>query len=207
MGDIQRSEEWFAEKLGKLSGSRVGEILPLKRGSYPATRETLLYELLAERITGHRVEKYITPVMAWGVEIEPVARERYADAQGVQVVETGFVHHPTIRNFGASPDGLVGTDGVLEIKCPSTSKVLKILAGEDIEPGWMFQMMTEMTVTRRDWCDFVLFDPRLQSPLDLTIRRIKRDKLVCELIEAEAVKFNAELDGKERIIRERMVRF
>lgn len=207
MNELQRTPEWFEQKLGRLSGSRVHEIIPLKRGSYPASREALLYELLSERITGQRAEKYVTPSMAWGTEMEPIAIERYVAQTGRSVGTIGFVHHPSIPKFGASPDGVVGSDGVIECKCPGTSKVLKILSGEDIDPSWAFQMQTEMIVTRRDWCDFVLYDPRLPAPLDLTIRRIHKDKLVCELIEAEAKKFNAELDEKELTIRERMSRF
>lgn len=202
----QRTEQWFAEKLGRLSGSRIGEIIPGKRGGYLASREALLWELLAERITGQRADKYTTPAMQWGIDMEPVARAKYSEMTANSVEEVGFIHHRTIANFGASPDGLVSTDGVLEVKCPGTAKVLKILTGEDPDPGWLFQIQTEMIVTGRPWCDFVLYDPRLPAPLDLTIRRITADKLVQELIEAEARKFNEELDQAELKIRERMAR-
>jgi len=203
----QRTGKWFADKLGKLSASRVGDIIPGKRGGYLATRENLLWELLAERITGTRADKYVTPAMQWGIDLEPIARDAYVAMTGNEVTEVGFIPHPKIANFGASPDGLVGTDGVLEIKAPSTSTVLKILSGSDINPAWLFQVQCEILVTCRQWADLVIFDPRLQAPLDLTIITIKRDKLVCELIETEAVRFNRELDELELKIRERQARF
>lgn len=205
--ELQRTPEWFADKLGRLSASRVSNIIPGARGKYLAAREALLFELLVERITGARVEQFVTKEMQHGIDFEPVARERYSQATGNSVEETGFIHHRSIANFGASPDGLVSTDGVLEVKAPSTSTVLKILSGSDINPAWAFQVQCEILVTHRQWADLVIFDPRLQAPLDLTIITIKKDKLVCELIETEARKFNAELDELELKIRERQARF
>jgi hypothetical protein len=205
MNELQRTPEWFEQKLGKLSGSRVYDIIPGKRGGYLAARETLMFELLVERITGQRVEKYITPAMQLGIDLEPVAIERYVAHTGRAVGDIGFVPHPTIQNFGASPDGVIGSDGVLEVKCPNSATVLKILAGGEINPAWLYQVQCEMLVSNRDWCDLCMFDPRLPAPLDLTVRRIKRDRLVQQLIEHESKLFNAELAGYEEAIRTRAV--
>ena len=200
----QRTEAWHAEKLGNLSASRVYDIIPGSRGAYPAAREHLLYELLAERITGTRVEKYVTAAMQWGIDMEPVARDTYSLGMGVDVEETGFHLHPKIPRLGASPDGLVPDNGLVEIKCPSTSNTLKLWAGEDIDPRYNFQMQTQMSVTGREWCDFVSFDLRLPRPLDLFVKRIKRDRFVIELIEHEARKFLEELHNLEKTILEKM---
>jgi putative phage-type endonuclease len=200
----QRTEAWYAEKLGRLSASRVYDIIPGKRGSYLESRNRLMWEVLAERITGKRTEKYVTAAMQYGIDMEPVARAAYTFTTHEDVVETGFHVHPTISGLGASPDGLVGTDGLLEIKVPNTETALKAWAGEEIDPRYMYQMQCQMACTGRQWCDFVVYDPRLPLKLELYIKGVKRDKLVVELIEYEARKFLAELGEIEGRIRERM---
>ena len=202
--EIQRSDAWFESKLGCLSASRVYDIIPGARGGYLASRDRLMFELLAERITGRRTEKYVTAAMMLGIDMEPVARSAYEAAMGVPVTETGFHLHPTIPRFGASPDGLVGEDGLCEIKVPNTETALKAWAGEDIDPRYQYQMLTQMACTGRDWCDYVIYDQRLPLELEIYIKRVKRDKLVVQLIEMEAKKFLAELHEIESRIRERM---
>lgn len=200
----QRTEAWFTARLGCLTSSRVYDIIPGSRGAYPAAREHLLYELLAERITGNRVEKYVTAAVQWGVDMEPVARDAYSLGMGVDVIETGFHLHPSIPRFGASPDGMVGDDGLLEIKAPLTETALKAWAGKDIDPRYNYQMQTQLLVTKREWCDFVIYDPRLPAQLELYVRRVKRDRFIAELIEFQARKFLEELHSLERIVMEKM---
>lgn len=205
MNDIkQRTPEWFAAKLGNLSASRLFDIIPGKRGGYLESRSRLLWELLAERITGTRVEKFVTSAMQYGIDMEPYARALYEDKFGAPVIEVGYIKHPTIQGLGASPDGLVDSDGLIEIKCPTTQVALKAWAGEDIDPAHMFQMQTQMACTKRAWCDYVVFDQRLPVGLEMYSKRIKRDRFVIELIEFESVKFLTELNGLEKKIRERM---
>lgn len=206
MSDVmQRTAAWFAEKLGNLGASRVFDIIPGKRGGYLESRERLMWELLCERITGRRVDRYVTQAMQYGIDTEPLARAAYDVAMGGLLVdETGYHKHKTINGLGASPDGLVGKDGLVEIKCPDSSTALKAWAGEEIEPRYHYQMQTQMACTGRAWCDFVVYDPRLPIKLEMWVKRIPRDRLVIELIETEARKFLADLAERESKIRERM---
>jgi len=200
----QRTEAWFADKNGRLSASRVYDIIPGKRGSYLESRNRLMWELLAERITGKRTEKYVTAAMQWGIDQEKFAKAAYEASYVVPIDDCGFILHPTIPGFGASPDGLIGPDGVWESKSPTTVHTLQILATGEIDPAWHYQCQTQMACTGRDYCDFTLWDPRLPAPLDLTVKRIYRDRLVIELLEHEAKKFLEELQALEDKIKERI---
>lgn len=175
MSDLQRTPEWYRDRCGCLTGSRVADALAVsKRDGKPLkARQDLLLEILAERLTGEVQAHFTTAAMQWGIDHEDEAREAYELATGEVVEGTGFVRHPLIDRFGASPDGLVGTDGLVEIKCPGTAThVYRLMnPGAGIE-AYRPQLLAQLACTGRAWVDMVDFDPRIQDPaLRLRIER------------------------------------
>lgn len=190
----QGSQEWLAARIGKVTASRVADVIATTKTGYSASRANYEAELIAERLTGEPAEKFSNAAMAWGTEKEPEAREAYAFLKGVDVVQIGFVDHPVIAMTGASPDGLVGKDGLVEIKAPNTATHLDTLLGGKVPAKYITQMMWQMACTGRQWCDFVSFDPRLPAHLQTFIRRVPRDNALIADLEKEVRKF---LDGVE----------
>ena len=127
MTDQQRTSEWFAQRLGKVTASKVADVIARTKSGYSASRENYLAQLVVERFTGQPTESYTNAAMQWGTDQEPFARAAYENATGVLVEECGLVLHPEISDSGASPDGLVGDDGLIEIKCPSTATMIETL--------------------------------------------------------------------------------
>src|SRR5262245_17528081 len=112
----QRSPEWLMARVGKVTASRVGDLMARTRNGWAASRSTYQIELIVERLSGQPADKYISQAMAWGTETEPFAKEAYAKKTGLQIVECGFIPHPKIKMSGASPDGLIGDLGLIEVK-------------------------------------------------------------------------------------------
>ena len=191
----QRTPEWFAERLGKITASRIADVVGKTRsGSYGAARKNYMAELLCQRLTGQQEEKFTSAAMQHGTDTEPAARAMYMLETGTDVTETGFIPHPVIAMSGASPDGLAGEDGLIEIKCPNTATHLEFLQSRKPKHEYLLQMQWQMACTGRQWCDFVSYDDRLPEKLAYRCIRIPRDdKLIAEL-EEEAVKFLTELD-------------
>lgn len=166
----QRTDEWYMERLGKVTASRVIDIMPSeKNGKYLYSREEYMAELIAERISNEPMPGFQTPSMAWGIAQEPLARKAYANAMGTPVEETGFVEHFFIKNFGASPDGLIGDDGLAEFKCPHTKKHLQTLMGAKPDRAYQYQMLAQKLCTGRSWVNFVSFDPRIGPEMELVV--------------------------------------
>src|SRR5699024_10393003 len=140
-------------------------------------------ELVVERLTGVPKEGFSNAAMAWGTETEPQARATFTLTTGLSVEEVGFVDHPSIEMTGASPDGLIGDSGLIEIKCPNSATHIATLRGSDIDDKYMKQMQWQMACMARDWCDFVSFDPRLPDEMQLHIRRVEADRELIEEIE------------------------
>lgn len=165
----QGTEAWLAERLGHVTGSRVSDALA-KKGT--ATRENYLWQLVAERLTG-QVQESFSPnaAMIRGTEQEPIARAAYEAHTGHFVAQTGFVKHPAIEWFGASPDGLVGDDGLVEIKNPNSATHLAYRKAGQPPAKYRYQMMAQMACTGRQWCDFVSYDSRLPESKQLFIVR------------------------------------
>lgn len=173
----QRTDEWMAERIGKVTASRVFAILDTTaKGQPTAARLALLKEIVVERLTGQRKDVFINKAMQRGIDLEPVARTEYEMRHGVMVIETGFVPHPTLDNVGASPDGLVGDDGLIEIKCPETWNHLEVMQTGEIPPQYIAQMQLQMECTGRGWCDFVSYDDRLPEHLAYFERRVEYDR-------------------------------
>lgn len=192
---IQGSPEWLLARCGKVTASRVADILAKTKSGPSASRSNYLAEIVAERLTGEAAEGFTNAAMQRGTELEPLARQCYEFARGVSVIEVGFVPHTAIENFGASPDGLVGDDGLVEIKCPGTAKHISTLRGASIDGKYITQMQVQMACTGREWCDFVSYDPRLPVEMQLHVRRVERDSQYIDEIEREVIAFLGEVDA------------
>jgi putative phage-type endonuclease len=190
----QRSEEWFAARRGKVTASKIGDILnTIRNGNWAASRKNYAAQLVTERLTGKDPEPFTNEAIEWGIAQEAPAREAYTQRTGSLVQEVGFIDHPTIAFAGASPDGLVGDDGLLEIKCPTTATHIERLLGAEIPEGYRLQMFWQMACTGRKWCDFVSFDPRLPEDMQLFIQRFERDEEEIAYIEKQVQVFLGEV--------------
>lgn len=192
----QLSPEWFAERCGKVTASRVADVMAKTKSGPAASRANYMAELIAERLTGQTAEAYTNAAMQWGSEHEQEARDAYSFYTEREVELTGFVPHPDIDGFGASPDGLVSTDGLIEVKCPNTATHLDTLTSRSIPEKYQIQMQAQMSCTGRQWNDFVSYDPRLPERLKLFVKRIPRDPVKIAEIEREVKAFLSELETK-----------
>lgn len=192
----QGTPEWFAARCGKVTASRVADVIAKTKSGYGASRATYMGQLIAERLTGEVAESFSSSAMKWGTDMEPEARAAYAFRMDADVQLVGFVDHPTIPMSGASPDGLVGEDGLVEIKCPNTSTHIDTLLSQRVPQKYVIQMMWQMACTGRQWCDYCSFDPRLPESMRLFVFRLARDEQAIKELEDEVSRFIAELDAK-----------
>lgn len=202
----QRSEEWFKARLGKVTASRVSDLMARTKTGYSASRANYMAELICERLTGQPAERFSNAAMQWGNDTEPHAKAAYAFMRDATVEDVGFILHPVIADFGASPDGLIGADGLVEIKCPNTATHIETLLGDGIEGKYLTQMQVQMACTGRQWCDFVSFDPRLPGEMQLFIKRVERDDARIREIEAEVQSFLGEIGKKMDALHSRFVK-
>lgn len=200
----QGSPEWFAARLGKVTASRVDDVVAKTKTGYSTSRDNYMAELVLERVTGARQEGYTNAAMQWGTETEPLARAAYEAHTGELVVEVGMAPHPKIEMSGASPDGLVGDDGLLEIKCPNSATHLDTLLTGKPQGKYVIQMQWQMACTGTKWCDFVSFDPRFPEALQLFVTRINRDDAHIKTLEDEVSSFLRELDDKVQKVNQLM---
>jgi putative phage-type endonuclease len=201
MSEEQGTESWFADRLGKVTASRLADVLAKTKTGYSASRTNYMTQLVLERITQTKAESYSNAAMEWGTEQEPFARAAYEAHTGQMVEEVGFIPHPDIEAAGASPDGLVGDDGMVEIKCPSSSTALEVWlthsqGGNPVDAKYYAQMQWQMRCADRAWCDYVVFDPRMPAKAQLFVTRVHRDDEWLAVTEGEVVKFLAEVDAK-----------
>jgi putative phage-type endonuclease len=192
----QGSEAWFQARLGKATGSRIADIIAKTKTGYATSRENYMAQLVCERMTQKVAESYSNSAMAWGTETEPLARAAYEVKTGLTVDQVGFVDHPTISMTGASPDGLVGESGMIEIKCPNTATNIDTLLSNKVPTKYLTQMTWQMCCTGRHWTDFVSYDPRLPENLQLFIKRVEYDPKYASELEQEVIRFLDEVDGK-----------
>ena len=197
----QGTAEWFEARLGKVTASRVADLSAKTKTGYSASRSAYMAELLVERITGKPVDKYKTPAMEWGTIQEPNAREVYEGLHGNLVETVGFVPHPKIPNSGASPDGLIADDGLVEIKCPTTITHLETVMSGEVPEKYMKQIAWQMACTGRQWCDFISYDPRVPPNLAMFTKRVQRDEDLVKLLENEVILFLQELNDKLDILK------
>jgi len=192
----QRTEEWFAARIGKVTASRVADVIAKTKSGYSASRDNYMAQLICERLTGQQGESFTNAAMTWGTETEPLARSAYEAYADVMVEEVGFVPHPTIEMSGASPDGLVGLFGMLEIKCPNTATHIDTLLTQTVPGKYITQMQWQMRCCERQWCEYCSYDPRLPQELQLFVKRVEFDPEYVAMLEKEVIQFLAELDDK-----------
>jgi putative phage-type endonuclease len=192
----QGSPEWLAARCGRVTASRMADLMARTKSGWGASRNNYMAELIAERLTGCPATFFVNDAMRHGTEQEPYARRAYAESFGVDVLETGFVPHPELDMAGASPDGLIGDDGMLEIKAPNTSTHIETLLGAPIAEKYVLQMQWQMATTGRSYCDFASFDPRLPENMRLHVRRVPRDVSLILDLETEVAAFIREIDEK-----------
>jgi putative phage-type endonuclease len=192
----QKSDEWFAARAGRATASRIADIVAKTKSGYSASRANYMAQLVVERMTGKVAESFSNAAMDWGTEQEPYARAAYEAHSGVLVDEVGMVDHPTVAMSGASPDGLVGEDGLVEIKCPTTATHIETLMEKAAPKKYIDQMQWQMACTGRKWCDFVSFDPRMPEGLQLFVKRVERDDEYIAELESEVAAFLQEVSDK-----------
>lgn len=190
----QRTEAWYTARAGKITASRIKD-LSAKPKAGKCLNDTLT-KILAERLSGEPTPTAKNKAMEWGIECEPLARQAYELATFCTVVEVGLIDHPTIPLSGASPDGLVGDDGLIEIKCPETATHTNTLLTNEVPAEYLPQVQWQMACTGRKWCDFVSFDPRLEPPLQIKIIRVDRDDKVIGELEQQVMTANQILNEK-----------
>lgn len=193
---IQGSDSWKALRCGRVTASRVADIVAKTKTGHSASRANYMAQLITERLTGTVAESFTNAAMQHGTETEPEARNAYCFYQGVSVEQIAFVPHPTIDQAGASPDGLVDGDGLVEIKCPQSATHLETLLDQAVPGKYETQMQFQMACTGRQWCDYVSYDPRMPENMRLFIKRVPRDQARITELETEIVRFLKELDAK-----------
>jgi putative phage-type endonuclease len=197
----QRTDEWFAQRLGKVTASRVGDVIAKTKTGPSASRDNYATQLVLERLTNAKGEFFTNAAMQWGTETEPMARQAYELKRGVFVDEVGFIDHPTIDMSGASPDGLVDKTGLVEIKCPESKTHMEYLMSGKPPAKYIPQMMWQMACTGREWCDFVSFDPRFPTNLQILVVKVEYDPTYVKMLELEITQFLDEVSKKVELLR------
>lgn len=211
----QRTPDWFAARVGKVTASKIADVCAKTRTGYGASRANYMTDLMIERLTGRPTPYYCNQAMQWGTDQEASARSLYEQVTLDEVTEVGLIDHPSVSMTAASPDGLIGDDGLVEIKCPASATHAQFVIDGKIPDKYIKQMMWQLECTGRQWCDFVSYDPRFHPDFDannplvplfskhtLVIKRIELDDSALTEIRAEVVKFLAELDDMVQSFRE-----
>ena len=196
----QGSDAWHVARLGMATASRFTDVLAKTRSGYSTSRKNYAVELALEIITGTRQDFYQSSAMAWGSETEPVARLEYELITGNEVEETGFWKHDLLP-IGASPDGLVNKDGLLEIKCPNSATHLETLISGKVPRQYIAQVQGQLLITERDWADFVSYDPRMPENAKIKIIRVERDEEFIKELIYELEEFVKEVDEQVQFIK------
>lgn len=199
----QRSLEWFAHRAGRVTASRIADVMAKTKTGPGAARKNYAADLVAERLTGEIREGFSNAAMQWGTDMEPQARAAYEFLHDASVSEVGFIDHPTLAMAGCSPDGLVGDAGMVEIKCPNTATHIDTLLTGSIDGKYHKQMQFQLACSGRAWCDFVSYDPRLPAEMQLFVQRVPRDPALIVEIETEVAAFLAEADETVAALRAR----
>lgn len=185
----QRSDEWFQARLGKVTASRIIDVMAQVKTGEAAARKNYKTELVVERLTGNKAEGLTTADMQWGVDLEDQAKRFYELLTEQTVTDCGFIEHPFMKDSGASPDGFISEMGLIEIKCPKTTTHIDTLLGKPIKREYILQMQWQMACTNREWCDFISFDPRIGHDLSMYTKRIQRDEKMISKIEEAVLYF------------------
>ena len=198
MNAPQGTEEWLKKRLGKITGSTIHKIMSAKENS--STRSKLLQDLILERLSGSPAKNIVTGPMARGLELESEARQAY-ELKNQKVTLTGFIDHPTIKEAGASPDGLIGDDGLIEIKCLNIKNHNEIVQKKFLPKQYNLQIQFQLACTKRAWCDFVAYHP--ESDQSLYVKRVLPDDELIKHINEKAIIFVGEVEEKYRAMKVR----
>lgn len=188
-----QAAEWMQARIGLLTASRMCDAIAKAKTGWSASRKKYMIELIAEKLTGIPTVSYMSQAMVWGIETEPKARAAYESLKGVTVDKATFATHPVIPNCGASPDGYVLDDGLVEIKCPETRTHIAYLIDRKIDEDYVIQMQWQMACTGRKWVDFCMYDPRLPLSCSLIVTRVFRDDALIKGLEKLAIGFLQEM--------------
>ena len=195
--------EWIRERVGYLTASNMGRAMAfLKDGkTESAERRKLKIQILAERLADSAVDHYVSPDMQWGLDMEPAAKKEYVKLTGTHILDGGFVKHPKIEFFGATPDAFIHHDGLLEIKCPRTETHTGYLLERKVPDQYRPQILAQLACTGRKWADFMSYDPRIPNPkFQSLIVRFQPEKAEIEKVEAAAIQFLKEVETMFEII-------
>ena len=201
LATVQGSEAWLRSRMGKVTASRVADVMAKTKTGPSASRQSYMDQLVVEILTGQRADSFSSTAMQWGTDTEPLARAAYEARVGEFVDETGFHLHPRIEQSGASPDGLIG-EGLLEIKCPNSSTHIEYLVSKKAPTKYVIQMQWQLAVMNRPWCDFLSFDPRMPRELQMFLVRVERDDAYIQTLENEVEAFLGELNQRVNQLRE-----
>lgn len=190
----QGTPEWLQARCGLVTASRISDVLAKIKTGEAASRRDYRAQLVAERISGKPTESFTNAAMQWGTEHEPFARAAYELATDSFVEQVGLIRHPEIIMTGASPDGLVSHNGLVEIKCPNTATHIEYALSGKPPAKYQNQMLWQMECTGREWCDFVSFDPRMPEDMRLFIVRFDRDQKRIDDMKDEVINFICEVE-------------
>jgi len=196
----QRTEEWFQQRLGKVTASRISDVIAKTKTGVSTSRQNYLVQLVSERITGKKGDSFVNQAMLDGIERESAARELYERTRGVSVTEVGFFDHPIIKNSGASPDGAVNSEeegkyaGLIEIKCPIETTHTNTLMNKLVPSKYIPQMQWQLACTGAKWVDFVSYNPNFPDTMQIFVARVERDNSYIAELESEVLKFLDEVD-------------
>jgi len=198
----QRTEEWFQQRLGKVTASRISDVIAKTKTGVSTSRQNYLVQLVSERLTGKKGDSFVNQAMLDGIERESAARELYMQTRGVSVTEVGFFDHPVIKNSGASPDGAVNAEeegkyaGLIEIKCPIETTHTNTLMSKSVPSKYLPQIQWQMASVSPNvkWVDFISFNPNFPDKMQLFVARVERDNAYIAELEAEVIKFLDEVE-------------
>jgi len=196
----QGTEEWFQQRLGKVTASRLSDVIAKTKKGESTSRQNYLIQLVSERLTGKKTDSFTNKAMEDGVEREPIARKLYESKTNSIVTEVGFFDHPVIKSSGASPDGAVNAEeegkyaGLVEIKCPIETTHTNTLMNKLVPSKYIPQMQWQLACTGAKWVDFVSYNPNFPDTMQIFVARVERDNAYIAELESEVLKFLDEVD-------------
>lgn len=198
----QGTDAWFAMRLGKVTASRVADVMAKTKTGVAASRQNYLIELALQRVTGVFEQGFTTQAMQDGIDREAQARVLYEVTTGEFVDQAPFVDHPTIEGFGASPDGLVNTNGLCEIKCRGNSGHWEVIKTKEIPKKYWIQQQAQLACTGREWNDYVGYNPNFPDKSKLYVQRVYRDEAFIADMEAQIKQFLIEVEEEVKLMKE-----
>lgn len=198
----QGTDAWFAMRLGKVTASRVADVMAKTKTGVAASRQNYLIELALQRVTGVFEQGFTTQAMQDGIDREAQARVLYEVTTGEFVDQAPFVDHPTIQGFGASPDGLVNFNGLCEIKCRGNAGHWEVIKTGEIPKKYWIQQQAQLACTAREWNDYVGYNPNFPDKSKLYVQRVYRDEAFIADMETQIKQFLIEVEEEVKLMKE-----